>query len=150
MKASPRLKRKLHLMRTGRDKTRSFRALMERIIPDRAAGLTNESVWIDGHSFKAYTAHPTTGAHFHPEVCGVICPTTKALVGWSAGSPRAVTSTRKAISLAMVEQGIAKRAARRAANLERKLEAALPGTTVYVPKDRENGSGGETVYIRKP
>lgn len=40
---------------------------------------------IDGHSFKAYAAHPTTGAHFHPEVCGVICLTTKAMVGWSAG-----------------------------------------------------------------
>ena len=40
---------------------------------------------IDGHSFKAYVAHPTTGAHFHPEVCGVIDLTTKALVGWSAG-----------------------------------------------------------------
>jgi putative transposase len=40
---------------------------------------------IDGHSFKAYVAHPVTGAHFHPEVCGVICLTTKALVGWSAG-----------------------------------------------------------------
>lgn len=40
---------------------------------------------IDGHSFKAYVAHPTTGAHFHPEVCGVICLTTKMLVGWSWG-----------------------------------------------------------------
>jgi|GEM_PF-2362860 len=40
---------------------------------------------IDGHSFKAYVAHPVTGAHFHPEVCGVICLTTKALVGWSSG-----------------------------------------------------------------
>jgi putative transposase len=40
---------------------------------------------IDGHSFKAYVAHPTTGAHFHPEVCGVICLTTKAIVGWSTG-----------------------------------------------------------------
>lgn len=40
---------------------------------------------IDGHSFKAYVAHPTTGAHFHPEVCGVICLTTKAIVGYSAG-----------------------------------------------------------------
>lgn len=40
---------------------------------------------IDGHSFKAYVAHPTTGAHFHPEVCAVICLTTKVLVGWSAG-----------------------------------------------------------------
>jgi putative transposase len=40
---------------------------------------------IDGHSFKAYVAHPTTGAHFHPEVCGVICMTTKVLAGWSMG-----------------------------------------------------------------
>jgi putative transposase len=40
---------------------------------------------IDGHSFKAYVAHPTTGAHFHPEVCGVICMTTKVLGGWSWG-----------------------------------------------------------------
>jgi putative transposase len=40
---------------------------------------------IDGHSFKAYVAHPVTGAHFHPEVCGVICMTTKVLAGWAAG-----------------------------------------------------------------
>ncbi|NVN93420.1 MAG: Mu transposase C-terminal domain-containing protein [Desulfuromonadales bacterium] len=40
---------------------------------------------IDGHSFKAYVAHPVTGAHFHPEVCAVICLTTKLLAGWSAG-----------------------------------------------------------------
>jgi putative transposase len=40
---------------------------------------------IDGHSFKAYVAHPTTGAHFHPEVCGVICLSTKVLAGWSWG-----------------------------------------------------------------
>lgn len=40
---------------------------------------------IDGHSFKAYVAHPVTGAHFHPEVCGLICNTTKILAGYSAG-----------------------------------------------------------------
>jgi len=40
---------------------------------------------IDGHSFKAYVAHPVTGAHFHPEVCGLIDLTTKILVGWSWG-----------------------------------------------------------------
>lgn len=40
---------------------------------------------IDGHSFKAYVAHPVTGAHFHPEICAVICLTTKVLVGWNAG-----------------------------------------------------------------
>jgi putative transposase len=40
---------------------------------------------IDGHSFKAYVAHPVTGKHFHPEVCGVICLSSKVLVGWHAG-----------------------------------------------------------------
>lgn len=40
---------------------------------------------IDGHSFKAYVAHPTTGAHFHPEVCGIVCDTSKVLSGWSWG-----------------------------------------------------------------
>jgi len=40
---------------------------------------------IDGHSFKAYVAHPVTGAHFHPEVCGIIDMTTKMITGYSAG-----------------------------------------------------------------
>ncbi|MBV5328510.1 MAG: hypothetical protein JZU65_12895, partial [Chlorobium sp.] len=40
---------------------------------------------VDGHSFKAYVAHPVTGAHFHPEVCGIIDMTTKVLAGYSAG-----------------------------------------------------------------
>ena len=40
---------------------------------------------VDGHSFKAYVAHPVTGAHFHPEVCAIIDMTTKLLAGYSAG-----------------------------------------------------------------
>lgn len=40
---------------------------------------------VDGHSFKAYVAHPTSGAHFHPEVCGIIDMTTKIMTGYSAG-----------------------------------------------------------------
>lgn len=40
---------------------------------------------VDGHSFKAYVAHPVTGAHFHPEVCAIIDMTTKILTGYSAG-----------------------------------------------------------------
>ncbi len=40
---------------------------------------------IDGHSFKAYVAHPVSGAHFHPEVCGLIDMTTKMITGYSAG-----------------------------------------------------------------
>ncbi len=42
-------------------------------------------VQIDGHSFKAYVAHPAHGRPFHPEVCAVICCVTKVVVGWSAG-----------------------------------------------------------------
>jgi hypothetical protein len=40
---------------------------------------------IDGHRFKEYITHPTTGAHYDPEVCGVICLTIKVFVGWSCG-----------------------------------------------------------------
>lgn len=40
---------------------------------------------IDGHSWKGYVAHPVSGAHFHPEICAVICMRTKYLAGWSAG-----------------------------------------------------------------
>lgn len=40
---------------------------------------------IDGHSFKAYVAHPVSGAHFHPEVCGIVDMTTKICTGFSAG-----------------------------------------------------------------
>lgn len=40
---------------------------------------------IDGHSFKAYVAHPVSGAHFHPEVCAIIDMTTKMITGYSAG-----------------------------------------------------------------
>lgn len=39
----------------------------------------------DGHSFKAYVAHPVHGRPFHPEVCGVIDMATKMCMGWSAG-----------------------------------------------------------------
>lgn len=42
-------------------------------------------VQIDGHSFKAYVAHPTHGRPFHPEVCAVIDCVTKVVIGWSAG-----------------------------------------------------------------
>jgi putative transposase len=40
---------------------------------------------IDGHSFKAYVAHPVSGAHFHPELCAMIDMTTKMVTGYSAG-----------------------------------------------------------------
>lgn len=39
----------------------------------------------DGHSFKAYVAHPVHGRPFHPEVCAVLDAATRVAVGWSAG-----------------------------------------------------------------
>lgn len=39
----------------------------------------------DGHSFKAYIAHPAHGRPFHPEVCTVIDAVTRCVIGWSAG-----------------------------------------------------------------
>lgn len=39
----------------------------------------------DGHSFKAYVAHPVHGRPFHPEVCAVIDMATRMCMGWSAG-----------------------------------------------------------------
>jgi putative transposase len=39
----------------------------------------------DGHSFKAYVAHPVHGRPFHPEVCGVIDMATRMCMGWSTG-----------------------------------------------------------------
>lgn len=39
----------------------------------------------DGHSFKAYVAHPVHGRPFHPEVCAVLDMATKVCMGWSAG-----------------------------------------------------------------
>jgi putative transposase len=54
-------------------------------------------VQIDGHSFKAYVAHPRHGRPFHPEVCAVICTVTKAVVGWSAGLAESATTVADAI-----------------------------------------------------
>lgn len=39
----------------------------------------------DGHSFKAYVAHPVHGRPFHPEVCAAIDMASKVAMGWSAG-----------------------------------------------------------------
>lgn len=54
-------------------------------------------VQIDGHSFKAYVAHPAHGRPFHPEVCAVICVVTKVVVGWSAGLAESAMTVADAI-----------------------------------------------------
>lgn len=54
-------------------------------------------VQIDGHSFKAYVAHPSHGRPFHPEVCAVICVVTKVVVGWSAGLAESAMTVADAI-----------------------------------------------------
>lgn len=52
---------------------------------------------IDGHSFKSYVAHPTTGAHFHPEVCGIICMTSKVMAGFSVGVAESAQTVADAV-----------------------------------------------------
>jgi putative transposase len=54
-------------------------------------------VQIDGHSFKAYVAHPSHGRPFHPEVCAVICVVTKVVVGWSTGLAESAMTVADAI-----------------------------------------------------
>ena len=51
----------------------------------------------DGHSFKAYVAHPLHGRHFHPEVCAVLCAVTRVAIGWSAGLAESAQTVADAI-----------------------------------------------------
>lgn len=51
----------------------------------------------DGHSFKAYVAHPAHGRPFHPEVCAVIDAVTRVAVGWSAGLAESAQTVADAI-----------------------------------------------------
>lgn len=51
----------------------------------------------DGHSFKAYVAHPAHGRPFHPEVCAVIDSVTRTAMGWSAGLAESAQTVADAI-----------------------------------------------------
>lgn len=51
----------------------------------------------DGHSFKAYVAHPAHGRPFHPEVCAVIDAVTRTVIGWSAGLAESAQTVADAI-----------------------------------------------------
>jgi putative transposase len=73
------------ILEKGRKTGAEFKALLGYATRDASMDDPFTICQIDGHSLKAYVAHPTTGAHFHPEVCGIICLTTKALGGWSTG-----------------------------------------------------------------
>jgi len=56
----------------------------------------------DGHSFKAYVAHPVHGRPFHPEVCAVIDMATKMCMGWSAGLAESALTVASAFRHAAV------------------------------------------------
>lgn len=51
----------------------------------------------DGHSFKAYVAHPAHGRPFHPEVCAVLDAVTRAAIGWSAGLAESADTVADAV-----------------------------------------------------
>lgn len=73
------------LLEKGRMTGAEYNSMLGYVERDASGFMPMSICQIDGHSFKAYVAHPTTGAHFHPEICGVICLSTKMIVGWSAG-----------------------------------------------------------------
>jgi len=56
----------------------------------------------DGHSFKAYVAHPVHGRPFHPEVCAAIDMATKVAMGWSAGLAESALTVASAFRHAAV------------------------------------------------
>ncbi len=49
-------------------------------------------VVIDGHTMKAYVAHPVHGKPFHPEICVAIDAATRVVVGWSIGLAESATT----------------------------------------------------------
>lgn len=51
----------------------------------------------DGHSYKAYVAHPITGKAYHPEVCAVLDAATRVAVGWSAGLAESALTVASAL-----------------------------------------------------
>lgn len=51
----------------------------------------------DGHSFKAYIAHPVHKRPFHPEVCAVIDAVTRTVIGWSAGLAESAQTVADAV-----------------------------------------------------
>lgn len=51
----------------------------------------------DGHSYKAYVAHPITGKPYHPEVCAVLDAATRVAVGWSAGLAESALTVASAL-----------------------------------------------------
>lgn len=51
----------------------------------------------DGHSYKAYVAHPITGKPYHPEVCAVLDVATRLAVGWSTGLAESALTVASAI-----------------------------------------------------
>ncbi|MCL2791429.1 MAG: Mu transposase C-terminal domain-containing protein, partial [Desulfobulbus sp.] len=69
----------------GRRTGSAYRALKGHVKRDTSGYRPMTIGQCDGHSFKAYVAHPVHGRPFHPEVCGVICVVSKVLIGWSAG-----------------------------------------------------------------
>ena len=57
----------------------------------------------DGHSFKAYIAHPAHGRPFHPEVCAVVDSVTRVVIGWSAGLAESAQTVADAIRHAVTQ-----------------------------------------------
>lgn len=81
----------------GRRTGSAYRALKGYVKRD-TSGLRPMTIGqCDGHSFKAYVAHPTHGRPFHPEVCAVIDVVSKVALGWSAGLAESALTVAAAV-----------------------------------------------------
>jgi len=69
----------------GRMSGAELRAIRAYIKRDFSDLLPMDVVVADGHSFKAYVAHPVHGKRFLPEVEAVIDVASRCCVGWSVG-----------------------------------------------------------------
>lgn len=59
----------------------------------------------DGHTFRAFVAHPVTGKRFQPEVMAVLDVATSKVVGWSAGVAESTQVVMDGIRHAVTSHG---------------------------------------------
>jgi len=81
----------------GRKTGAELRAQRSYTVRDASKFNPGDIVLCDGHSFKAYVAHPMHGRPFHPEVCAVVDAVTRLVWGWSAGLAESTFTVADAI-----------------------------------------------------
>ncbi len=105
-----RLLKKLSVLERekGRRTGNNLRALKPYRMRDTSDLEPLEVCLCDGHSYKAYIAHPVHGRPFHPEVCAVLDAATRKALGWSAGLAESAETVADALRHAIANHGIPK------------------------------------------